>query len=302
MSTLVAPQIDRWSLPTGSWLPLAILPTAATALTTAWTAWGRMWAVAIAIYVGFKWLTFASAAAARHATWQRAVGYLLLWPGMDADAFFGHGRQALRPRVSEWVWAAIKCMGGLGAVFMLSPLVSGWPQAAAAWITLIGSALVLHFGLFHLLSLAWREAGVRAMPIMQKPLFATSLADFWGRRWNMAFRDAAHTFVFRPLAGRIGVRWAMMAVFFVSGLVHDVVISAAARAGLGLPTLYFLLQGGAVLVERSAWGRRMGLGRGMLGRLYAVALVVLPVGLLFHSAFLMDVVLPMQRAIASAAP
>ena len=50
--------------------------------------WGFMWAMAFALYAGCKWLTYRQA---RAAAWpsdrRRAFGYLLAWPGMDADAF-----------------------------------------------------------------------------------------------------------------------------------------------------------------------------------------------------------------------
>lgn len=69
-----------------------------------------------------------------------------------------------------------------------------------------GLIFVLHFGSFHLLSCAWRAAGVDARPLMHWPVAATSLADFWGRRWNTAFRDLTHRFLFRPLTRRLGPR------------------------------------------------------------------------------------------------
>jgi len=43
---------------------------------------------------------------------------------------------------------------------------------------------------------------------------------------------------------------AILAVFFVSGLLHELVISFPAGGGWGLPTLYFVLHGGLVWLER----------------------------------------------------
>ena len=168
---------------------------------------------------------------------------------------------------------------------------------AAGWIGLTGLAFVLHFGLFHILSLAWRERGVDARPIMDFPILASSLADFWGRRWNRAFRDVAFQQLLRRLAGRFGVAWATMAVFLVSGLVHELVISLPVCGGWGGPTIYFLLQAAGLLIERSRIGRALGFGRGLLGRSVCALFVIAPVGLLFHAPFIRNAILPTLRAI-----
>jgi alginate O-acetyltransferase complex protein AlgI len=109
----------------------------------------------------------------------------------------------------------------------------------------------------------------------------------------------AHTFVFRPVVTRLGIAAATMAVFLVSGLVHDAVISIPARGGYGLPTLYFLIQGCGVLLERSRGGRRLGLRKSVRGRLLCGAVVLAPVGLAFHRPFVERVVVPMLEALGS---
>jgi D-alanyl-lipoteichoic acid acyltransferase DltB (MBOAT superfamily) len=132
---------------------------------------------------------------------------------------------------------------------------------------------------------------------MDKPVLARSLSDFWGRRWNLAFRDLMHQFVFQPLTPQVGPARATLVVFFISGLIHDSVISFAAHGGYGLPTIYFVIQGLALLFERSRVGRRVGLGRGIRGWLFAAFVVTGPAGLLFHPPFIHNVVLPMVEAI-----
>jgi alginate O-acetyltransferase complex protein AlgI len=230
-----------------------------------------------------------------------AAGYLLLWTGMDADAFFGRP-ETTPTRRSQWTWAACQFAFGVWLLLFVSPHFSDSFPLAAGWLAMTGVVSVLHFGLSQFLSLLWRSAGASARHIMDKPLLASSLADFWSRRWNLPFRDLMHRFVFQPLAPRVGGAWATMGVFLVSGLIHDAVISLAARGGWGLPTIYFLIQGVALLVERSRAGRRLGLGRGVLGRVFAVIVIVAPAGLLFHPPFVHRVVLPMVEAFAGYTP
>ncbi|HSU65988.1 MAG TPA: membrane bound O-acyl transferase family-domain-containing protein, partial [Tepidisphaeraceae bacterium] len=167
------------------------------------------------------------------------------------------------------------------------------------WLGMFGMVLILHFGAFDLLALFWHSRGVNAVPLMRNPLGATSLADFWGRRWNTAFHRLTEQLVFKPLARLANARVAMMSGFVLSGLIHDLVISVPARGGFGLPTLYFVLQGAGVLVERSAAGRRAGLGTGVRGRAFAMLVAAGPAGLLFHPPFVMRVIVPFLRAIGA---
>jgi hypothetical protein len=164
---------------------------------------------------------------------------------------------------------------------------------------MLGVVLLLHFGLFHLLALGWQAAGVNAQPIMRAPLLATSLAQFWGRRWNMAFHALAHDLVFRPLVRRWGATCAGIGVFLISGLVHEAVISLPARGGYGLPTAYFGIQALGVLMERSTWGRRFGLGQGFRGWLFMLFCTAGPAFWLFHPIFIRNIILPMLRAIGA---
>ena len=285
-----------------AWLPLVVLPVATFWLTAAAPARVQLWALAISIFAGFKWLTIAVSPVARGARLSQAAGYLFLWTGMDADAFFDADRKPVAVRWSEVAWSIGQMMAGLYILLDLAPRLTASHPLIAGWLTMTGIVSILHFGLSHWLSIAWRTAGVDAHHIMDKPLLATSLADFWSRRWNLAFRDLMYRFVFQPLTPSVGAASASMAVFFVSGLIHDAVISTAARGGWGLPTLYFLIQGAALLIERSRLGRRVGLGRGVVGRLFAAAVIVSPAGLLFHPPFMTRVVLPMLEAIQRAMP
>jgi alginate O-acetyltransferase complex protein AlgI len=166
---------------------------------------------------------------------------------------------------------------------------------------MVGLILFLHFGSFERLALEWRRRHVDVRPLMNRPLHASSLAEFWSSRWNAAFNAFARDLVFWPLARRYSAGVGAAGVFLISGLLHDAVISLPAGAGYGLPTAYFLLQGGATLFERSARGRSLGLGRGWRGRVFTIAITAVPAFWLFHPPFVRNVILPMLRAISHAA-
>lgn len=130
---------------------------------------------------------------------------------------------------------------------------------------------------------------------MNRPLVSESLGEFWGRRWNTAFRDLTHRFLFRPLTRRIGVRAGLAGGFVFSGLVHDLVISWPAGGGYGGPTLFFAIQGVGMLVERSRFGHGVGLGHGVRGWLFAMLTILLPAPLLFHTPFVDGIVVPFMH-------
>ena len=134
---------------------------------------------------------------------------------------------------------------------------------------------------------------------MVKPLQSRSLSEFWGKRWNLGFRQLTYGWIFKPLQKTAGVALATLCAFFASGLIHDLVISVPARGGYGLPTAYFMIQGMGVLVERSSVGARIGLGKGIVGWAWMVVLTAGPVYWLFHPWFAMRVILPFLRAIGA---
>ena len=316
-----------------NWIPLFALLFCVLLAKNHLAAWVFMWALGAAIFAGCKWGTLKTAIQNPKAKVQcpvpkpsagslngefapgcppvslspgerpgvrgrsalRAVGYLLAWPGMDAQSFFSPAkRKVRRASTREWVWAFAKTISGALMVGIAVNLHAAQAPLLRGWAAMIGIVVFLHFGVFELLWLAWRGGGTAA-PVMNKPLQATSLSDFWGNRWNTAFSELAHQVVFLPVVRRHGIRAATLGVFLVSGLIHDLVISVPAGSGYGLPTLYFLLQGCGVLAERSA--RRHHLARGGPGKLFTFMVVVGPVFCLFHPPFVRNVILPMLEAI-----
>src|SRR6185436_16611257 len=141
---------------------------------------------------------------------------------------------------------------GAGLALIFAGVRAAYPSSAlvAGWLGMLGTVLVLHFGIFKCLGLLWRTVGSWATPLMDAPLRSRSLSEFWGRRWNTGFSIPARRYLMEPIARRFGTGSGLLAVFLISGSVHELVISVPAGAGYGLPTLYFLIQGTALFIER----------------------------------------------------
>ena len=260
--------------------------------------WACMWLIACTMYAGLKWLSWWDARSVRAPAW-RHVAYLFAWPGMDAPTFLGNSARCRAATLPEWLAAAIKLAGGAALIWFFAPRVGRDNEWLFGWVAMVGLILFLHCGLFHLLSCAWRAIGVDARPLMNSPLLATGVSDFWGQRWNIAFRDLTHRFVFLPLTKRLGPRMALAIGFVISGLIHELAITIPVRYGYGGPTLFFLIQAAALFVERSARGRRLGLGRGVIGWSFAAVALIGPVGLLFPRAFATEVIVPFCRVLGA---
>ena len=278
-------------------IPLVAFPALVIAVRNQMPAWVFMWALSFAIFAGLKWMTWwMGRALVAHST-GRSLAYLLAWPGMDAETFLDSDKQPQAPSSQEWLWAALKTALGVGMLWIVARRIPPEQSLLRGWIGLFGLIFLLHFGSFHLIALFWRAMGIDAEPIMSKPILSKTLSEFWGKRWNLGFRQLAHDLIFRPLYKRIGVTVAGLLVFLASGLIHDLVISLPARGGYGLPTGYFVLQGLGVTLERSTPGRRLGLQKGVLAWIFMVVITAGPAFWLFHPPFVLRVILPFMRAI-----
>jgi len=284
---------SRWI----GWLPISVLPLTAVAFRNLLPAWVFMWVLSFAIYLSLKWLTWWRARSRiAHASW-RSVAYLLAWPGMDAEAFLDASQRVPPPALTTWISATIETSLGVVLLWVVARSIPQRAPLLRGWVGMLGLILLLHFGTFQIVALLWQKLGVKAQAIMCAPLRSTSLGEFWGKRWNLGFRQLSHELIFRPLHRRLGVDGAGFLVFAVSGLIHDLVISLPARGGYGLPTIYFLLQGTGMTIEHSRFGKRFGLGHGVRGWFLTVLFVAGPAFWLFHPWFVLRVILPFMQAI-----
>jgi hypothetical protein len=275
------------------WIPLVVFPAGVCLFRARLVPWEFMWILSAAIFFGCKWETWFRAREERwRVSFWRNAGYLFFWPGMDAPKFLAMGRSVVRPQAPEWVAATAKTSLGMALIVLISRSAPATNTVLDGWLGMLGIVLFLHFGVFHVLSLIWRRAGVDARPIMHAPLLAASLSEFWGKRWNLGFRQLTHGIVYEPVRRRAGAAVAILAAFLVSGMIHDLVISFPARGGYGLPTAYFTLQGIGVLLEKSKAGSWLGIGGGIRGWLFVLLCAGAPAYFLFHPVFVGRVMLP----------
>jgi hypothetical protein len=252
--------------------------------------WAVMWLLASGLFFGGK-LLMVRGAGLRGWRW---AGFTLGWVGMDTEPFRGDARAPAR-KDARFPWnAVVNTLLGTGLLWG----AARWFEhpLAAGWVGMVGLIFVLHFGAFGVLAGVWRTLGIPVTPIMRNPVAATTLSEFWGKRWNLAFRDLAHHTVFTPVARRWGHRTALWASFGASALMHDLIISVPAGAGYGLPTGYFLLQALGLALEKKMDRRPHSTA---VKWLRTHAFTALPAFFLFHPPFVERVMVPFFHAIGA---
>ena len=145
---------------------------------------------------------------------------------------------------------------------------------------------------FH--ALVFRAMGFAVEKLWDCPIAATTLGDFWGRRWNRIVPGFLREVVFLPVSRRAGARVALLAVFLYSGLYHEL-LSFMARSGYGGPAL-LLAAMPRCAIENTRRMRRLLRGRLWLARAWTFAVIVLPVGLFLHPGLVHGYLVPMLVA------
>ncbi|MCA9070174.1 MAG: hypothetical protein KDA84_14675, partial [Planctomycetaceae bacterium] len=119
------------------------------------------------------------------------------WPGMRPSTF------AEVPGPAKNRWAELLKQGGRNLACGVILFVMAWgisripgdtlTSPARVWLAtaclLPAISLMMHFGIFNLLAGGWRLLGADCHALFRAPLRSTSLAEFWGRRWNLAFSE-----------------------------------------------------------------------------------------------------------------
>lgn len=267
----------RWLRRLAGWLLLVALVGGADFALTGYGAVVRMVGICCVLLGGMKGLVYAEWAGERRLTMSRYALFAFAWFGMDPDSFRNR-RKGLSWKNDVRTGLLLMVIGTLGAGLVWA---MGWRQILIMFLPM---SLGFHFGALRVLKGGLRAAGFPVRTLFPNLLEAQGLGDFWSRRWNVGYSQMMQRLVGRPVEARFGSSAGLMAIFIVSGLLHELAITLPVRSGFGLPTLYFSAHGMLTLLEKK-------IGR-PFGKLPALLAVALPLGLLFPPAFQSEVVAP----------
>jgi hypothetical protein len=278
------------------WLIALALLGLGWALARPLPPWGRLAVVWALTFAAFKVLVLlhTPAKALRGLGWWRYCGFLAGWIGMDVEAWTVARSPSPAGPGARWALsgAAILIGGGVAAALLLSlPLPERW-RLAQAWCVWVLGVIAVFFGMTRLLAGFWNWLGRLVRPVFDQPVYARSLADWWGRRWNLAVHDTLTIAVWQPLRGRLGPVWASGAVFLLSGLLHELLLSYPAGGGWGGPSVYFAIQAGGMLAERRSGLRRILRAAPWRRAAWTLGVTLIPGPLLFHPPLLLALVAP----------
>lgn len=247
-------------------------------LTLPYQGWPLMITYIVLMFVVLKAATLIDSQNYLH---RNGLLYAATWVGMNYEEF--NEKTESMPQFKAGFISLL-----IGIVLTYFALDQENPSLKAATV-FTAMIFIFHFGLLDLNAQFWNKLNHNVKPIMNAPWKAATLTEFWGKRWNMAFRDAAHKLIFIPLIRKFGPFKAAGAVFAFSGIVHEAVISVPANGGYGGPFIYFVLQFAAIVLQRKY--------QVLNNRYFTWLILILPLPLLFHQAFFMNVFIPLTETI-----
>lgn len=104
-------------------------------------------------------------------------------------------------------------------------------------------------------------------PVFNDPWNATSLSEFWAKRWHLLFRDIFVNIGGVPASHLFGRAGGVLGAFFVSGLLHYIGLFGLGNGSDALGMIGFFMLNGCGVILEAFWKRRTGhrVG-GLLGR------------------------------------
>lgn len=230
----------------------------------------RMVGICCVLLAGMKGLVYAEWAVNQKLTLLRYLVFSIFWFGMDPGTFLTRKRN-LSWKIDVRLGLLFMSVGTLGASLVW---FMEWRQILILFVPM---SLGFHFGALRVLKGFLRAAGHPVRTLFPNLLQAQGIGDFWSRRWNIGYSQMMQRLVGRPIAALAGENTGLMAIFFISGLLHEIAITLPVRSSFGLPTVYFTFHGILTLIEKKR-GRPF-------GKVPALLAVGLPLGILFPPTF-----------------
>ena len=156
---------------------------------------------------------------------------------------------------------------------------------------LIGLSLILHFGVLNIFAGFLRRLGINVTSLFKDPIRSKSLSEFWSKRWNLAFVELTTIAVLRPIKSKYGAKAAFWTSFIFSGLLHELAISLPVKSGFGKPFAYFIMQAVLIMSIDTYFIKKQ--SNNFIRTFVLLACLFLPIFLLFHKQFVLQIVLPL---------
>jgi hypothetical protein len=189
----------------------------------------------------------------------RALHLLVLHDLRQDSAFRGLAageRPRFRPEL-RWRLLLASCVWGVVAAPLLWLALFQAPALPAPSGRLLRCAAGLGFaytgveGALGLFEFMYRAGGLRPPIFHQQPIRATSVGEFWGRRWNRIVGSWLFAAFYRPLAARGRSGLGLVAAFVASAVLHLYFTWAAVGLAAGARmALFFVLQLPPLWLER----------------------------------------------------
>lgn len=149
-----------------------------------------------------------------------------------------------------------------GAVIPFIIYAYQFKDAMTLWQLLLMYTAHIYFSLELLLAsvhvLIHGVLGMEMEPQVDRPYLASSLRDFWGRRWNLMVPAILRPSVHGPVRARFGDAAGVLASFLVSGLMHELMFYYIMwQPPSGDVTAFFVLHGVCTAAE-GWWARHAG--------------------------------------------
>uniref|UniRef100_A0ACD5TTA1 Uncharacterized protein n=1 Tax=Avena sativa TaxID=4498 RepID=A0ACD5TTA1_AVESA len=149
-----------------------------------------------------------------------------------------------------------------GAVIPFILYAYQFKEAMSRWQLLLVYAANVYLSLDLLLALVHAlihgVLGMEMEPQVDRPYLASSLRDFWGRRWNLMVPAILRPSVYGPVRSRFGEAAGVLASFLVSGLMHELIFYYMMwQPPSGDVAAFFVLHG-ACSVAETWWARHAG--------------------------------------------